>query len=320
MKRRTFQPLAIVLVLLLLLSGCSKSMESNSMPRESSDGFTFSSESYGGDLTFDDSSSAPSNQPIGTGELLNSAKMIYTANVNAQTTDFDGSYQQLQEKVDAIGGYFERSELSNSGQRCGYFTLRIPAERFMEFYSSAGQDFHVTNQDYEGVDVSESYYDLEARLSTQRTKLQRLQALLEKAENMSDIITIESAISETELQIEYYTGSLRGYDAKIQYATVYFSLREVSKLSNTEDVPIGYGARLGAAFQRGLRGFVNGLDDASIWLAENWLPLLVWVGILCGLFFLGKKLIRKSKFRRTGEKKESSPEISKDDSPLGKEE
>ena len=49
------------------------------------------------------------------------------------------------------------------------------------------------------------YYDNEARLTTQRTKLERLQELLSKAEAMEDIITIESAISETELQIEYLT-------------------------------------------------------------------------------------------------------------------
>ena len=48
-------------------------------------------------------------------------------------------------------------------------------------------------------------------------KLERLQKLLAQAENMEDIITIESAISETEWNIEDLSGTLRHYDALVDF-------------------------------------------------------------------------------------------------------
>ena len=52
------------------------------------------------------------------------------------------------------------------------------------------------------------------------------QNLLAQAENMKDIITIESAISDTELEIERLTGTLRQYDALVDYATSQAKLGE----------------------------------------------------------------------------------------------
>lgn len=54
---------------------------------------------------------------------------------------------------------------------------------------------------------------------------------------MADIITIESAISETEQMIDSLSGTLQHYDAQVDYATVTISLQEVGKLSNVEEPP-----------------------------------------------------------------------------------
>ena len=51
---------------------------------------------------------------------------------------------------------------------------------------------------------------------------------------MEDIIALESALSETELQIEYLTGSLRRYDSLVGYSTVNLQLREVYRLAQPE--------------------------------------------------------------------------------------
>ena len=62
-------------------------------------------------------------------------------------------------------------------------------------------------------DVGQNYSDIELRLQTQRTKQERLLALLEKAATMEDIISLENALSETEYQIEQYTSDLKRYDS-----------------------------------------------------------------------------------------------------------
>lgn len=95
----------------------------------------------------------------------------------------------------------------------------------------------MTWQNTELQNITETYYDTDGRLKTQQIKLERLQKLLAQAENMEDIITIESAISETEWNIEDLSGTLRHYDALVDFATVTVSLQEVYKYSDTEELP-----------------------------------------------------------------------------------
>lgn len=225
-------------------------------------------------------------------------KIIYTADVTLETRDFDLAGSEISALVTALGGYFESRELNQGGSyRSVYCVIRIPAERYSEFLSRAGEVAHMSYCNEYSQDVSETYYDLEARLATQRTKLARLQELLAQAKDMSDIITIESAISDTELQIEYLTGSLRKYDSLIDYSTVNLSLREVYRLSNEEPAPVTFRERVGAAFERGLEQLVENMEDLVIFVAMNWLTLIVYAVIITGVVIL---IRRKLKARRAG--------------------
>ena len=229
-----------------------------------------------------------------TNDPLANAKIIYTADVTLETRDFDAANTALTALVSSMGGYFERNELNQGGTyRSVYCTVRVPAERFEELLTEVGTVAHLTYCNKYSENVSEAYYDLEARLTTQRTKLQRLQELLAEAKNMADIITIESEISETELQIEYLTGSLRRYDSLIGYSTVNISLREVYRLSDEEVAPVTFGERLVNAFKRGMEQAVDNFEDFLIYIARNWLSLLVWAALIGGGITLIRRRIRK---------------------------
>ena len=70
---------------------------------------------------------------------------------------------------------------------------------------------------------------------------------------MADIITIESAISDTEYEIESLSGTLRHYDALVDYATVSLTLSETYKLDENEGAPLTFGARICATQAYSLR-------------------------------------------------------------------
>ena len=225
----------------------------------------------------------------GSGSALQNAKMILTADLELETTEFDPAAEGLSRLTEEMGGYFETSKIQGGGNRWASYTVRIPAENFNLFLEKAGELCHLTYRVTGQENITEQYYDTEGRLKTQQIKLDRLQSLLAKAEAMEDIITIESAISETEYQIEALSGELRHYDALVDFATIHISLNEVYKLSNTEETPDSFSARLGTAFSSGLRAFGDGAENLAVWLAYSWL----WLLILAAALFLVFRLLKK---------------------------
>lgn len=227
------------------------------------------------------------------------AKIIYTADMDLETKEFEAASKALADIVEELGGYFESRSVSEGGYyRSLNCTVRVPVKNFVTLLDRAGEAAHVTGRSEYLEDVSEAYYDQEARLTTQRIKLERLQELLSKAENMADIITIESAISDTELEIEYLTGSLRKYDSQINYSTVTLSLSEVYRLSTDEEVPMTFGQRMASAFSMGCQRGVEGLEDFAVGVARNWVGLLIWAAILAAAVLLVRRWLRKKAARR----------------------
>lgn len=279
--KRGFAWLLTLLALLGLLSGCGGGGDTAAADTATSadtadNGTAASGGSYGAwaeTEVAEDSGQAED----GASDRLENAKMIYTARMEVETTAFDTAAADLRTLVEILGGYFEQAAVHNygSGYRSGDYTVRVPADQFQPFLDRVGTLCHVTYQEQTSENVSEAYYDAESRLATQRTKLERLQNLLAQAENMEDIITIESTISDTELEIERLTGTLRQYDALVDYATVHLSLQEVYQLSNVEEPATSFASRMGAAFASGWRGFVGALESLAVALAYGWVWLLL---------------------------------------------
>lgn len=272
MKRMGLSFAPLLLAAALLLSGCGASpMPSN---RAAEDSWSYTTSDGAEDWGYYEAE-APS-EGVGVPENVpGNVKMIYTASVELESVDFDAAANALAALTAELGGWYESSQLNNrSRYRSASYTVRVPAEQFGSFCARVGKAAALRSLSRSAEDVSERYYDQEARLSTQRTKLERLQALLERAEEMEDIIALESAIAETELVIENLTGSLRHYDSLVGYATIDVTLREVSRETETETAPIGFGARLADALHSGATGFVSGLEDALVALAGVWAGLL----------------------------------------------
>lgn len=243
-------------------------------------------------------SSSNTFQPLTAGVPEN-AKLIYTADINLQTTEFDNATAALTDLVTSMGGYFESSSVNNySSYRYGSYTVRVPAQSFDAFCSQVGQLCQMTYISRSADDVSEYYYDTESRLFTQQTKLTRLEELLARADSMEDIITIESAISETELAIEQLTGTLRHYDSLVGYSTVYISLDEVYRLDDVEQPAIGFGAKLAAALKSGCSRFVWDLQNFLLGVASNWVGWLTFIVVAAAVVVLIVRLVKRRRRKR----------------------
>ena len=294
MKKKGFVWGLILVLAVGLLSGCG-SKSAASMTEETAVAEA-PAESYSMDAAADYGTGNGSMMPAaeGSGETssaVQGSKRIYTATLQLETTSFDEAVSSLTELVDGSGGWVSSSSVSNhsSSYRYADLTVRVPVEKYRDFLTQAGELCHLLyTQEYVD-DVTEAYYDTAGRLETQQIKLERLQNLLAQAEKMEDIITIESAISETEQMIDSLSGTLQHYDSQVDYATVNISLQEVGKLSNVEEPTATLGGRLAAAFTSGCRSFLTAAEDLLVALVYGW----VWLVILAAAVIVVVRRLKK---------------------------
>ncbi len=296
MRKKAIVTALAVLLLVGLLTGCGGADKAASQ-NNSYGGYPMAADMASVETSEEMALSSAGSVPPAAQE---GAKIIYSADMDLETTQFDSATQALAALTEEAGGYYASSSVSNRGTyRSANYTIRVPAENYRDFLDRAGALCHLLDLYEYTDDVSESYYDTAGRLETQRTKLDRLQELLGQAEDMEDIIALESAISETEEQIDRLSGELRRYDALVEYSTVTVCLREVYRLSNVEEPAQGFGSRLIAALRSGLDGFVSGVEKLLIALAYGWL-WLVAAAVIAAVVIL---LCRRSRKRRAARPK-----------------
>ena len=261
MKKRL---LPLFLVLLLSLSACG-----------SSSGGTANS-AAAGDASADNGWAEAAMDAADTAggadfsAVRRNAKLILNADLSLETQDFEKSAADIEKMTAEAGGYIESSgTYGDTGSRSANYTLRVPQEKFEQFYAQLGENMHVVSRSRSSEDVTEQYTDIETRLATLQTKHERLLSLLEKADKMEDIISLENALADCEYEIDSLTGSKRHYDDLVGFSTFCINLREVQTLTATAD-GTGFGAQLTQAAKTGARGLADVVRGTILGVVMFW--------------------------------------------------
>lgn len=305
--------LALLMTLMLLLGLCACGAGSNGASGDtaaSSSGGA-SNEMNSPDSGWDNGSTQDAPQESegqSSASVYQDAKLIRRAYLQIQTETFDQAVEALEKMVQECGGYFQNASVeggslrNQSASRWGNYTIRLPQEQFDTFLGRTGELGYVTSQSESSENVSQQYYDTQARLKAQRTKQERLLSLLEKADSMETIVALEDALSEVEYEIESLTTSLNEYDSLISYSTIELTLDEVKTITTTPGERDSLGAQMMAGVQSSFRGLVNGGRELLVWLSYNLVLVLVVAAVaVVAVVVLRKKGVLSWKKRGPGD-------------------
>lgn len=143
--------------------------------------------------------------------------------------NLDTFAENLERLVNQYQGYVAMREISGTVEtsRGGNWRLRIPAGSLQRFLTELLRLGEVTHTQLESQDVTEQYYDLEARLKVAQAEEKRLLQLLDTATGkLSDILAVEKELNRVRIDVERMTGQLRRLTNLVEYSTVSLSARE----------------------------------------------------------------------------------------------
>ncbi len=209
-------------------------------------------------------------------------KLIKTVDMNVETKTFDATMAAVEDKVAELGGYIENLETYNGSSYSGYrssrnanLTVRIPKQHLDTFLDTVAGVSNVVRRSESVEDVTLTYVDLESHRNVLQAEQKRLLELIEEAEVIEDIITIESRLSNVRYQIESMESQLRTYDNKVDYSTVYLNVDEVQELTPiVEETAL---ERIASGFVDSLEDIRDGLTEFAIWFVVNIPYFILWI-------------------------------------------
>ena len=232
-------------------------------------------------------------------------KLIRNVNLSLQTKEFDTVLENMSQKVKDLGGYIQDSSVwgsssDYSSSRSASYTLRIPSDKLDEFIDVVETLGNVTYKNESVDDVTLRYVDVDSHKKALETEQERLLALLEKAENVEDIITIENRLSDVRYELENYESQIRLLDNQIDYSTVYVDISEVSRVTDTGKQ--GFFEEVASRFSDSVYVVLMGLRGFAIGILGS-LPILVVWGVILAVVVI---LLRKFVFKKSKKNKKNT--------------
>ncbi len=294
--------LALLLSLLLLfLSGCGcaadlseKSSQAAASYEETEDSESLSAAAETKSVSGSsegENAAASSQEEESSGD---SRKLIYTADLNLETKDYDSDKKALEEKIESYQGLIQSesetdsdsswySDQSSGSLRYLYVTVLIPADDYQDFLEEASGLGHMTNRSQNVENISRQYSDNEQYIAALEKEEVRLQEMMDQADSIEDMIAVEERLTSVETELNQAKTAKSSMDQSLSYSTVYISLREVKEYKES-----GQAASLGEKLLKAVKGsvhFFGQVIEFLLYLLIYLLPFAILAGIVLLIVF-----------------------------------
>jgi hypothetical protein len=230
--------------------------------------------------------------------ILNDAKIIRTGSLELEVADVAKALTAGRDAIRSVGGYIGASQQQRSGdETIATVTYRIPVARWEETLSAMRALGTVVSEKTDAAEVTAQIVDLDARIRNLKASEQALVGYAEKAPKVSDLLEIQSRLTDTRGEIERLSAQQANHQDQAALATlsVTFGVKPVEVTKTTEGWdPAAEVDRASAT----LIGLGQGIVSFAIVLAIVWLPILIVVGIVS---LIGLAVARRLGWRRAGD-------------------
>ncbi|MEV6800680.1 DUF4349 domain-containing protein [Micromonospora rifamycinica] len=202
--------------------------------------------------------------------------IIYTGTMRVQVDDVEGAARRAVEAVTAAGGFVggdQRRSADASAQ--AELELRVPAAKFTALVDELAGFGRQQRREIRTQDVTEETVDLDARITTQRARVDSARRLLARAGTVAELVTLENELTRRE-------ADLASLEAKKR------RLADLTALSTITVTFVGRDASTADEEEADRTGFMVGLRGGwTVFLASMGVLLTVLGALLPWLLLIG---------------------------------
>jgi hypothetical protein len=190
---------------------------------------------------------------------------------------------QLSRLIQAHGGYLAETNMVSYSQmrRTATWKVRVPVDHFDAFLAAVIRLGELQKNHVDSQDVTEEFFDLDARITNKQREEQRLlKHLSDSTGKLDEILAVEREISRVRGEVEQMQGRLRYLSDQTALSTVAISATELKDY--TPPVIPTFGTQIGRTFRESiavLTSFGKGIILIVVAVGP-WLPLVVLAAVL----------------------------------------
>ncbi len=255
---------------------------------------------------FPERAQTPAPVPAADGyqDLAADQMIIKTSTIHLEVRNVTAALDPIRGIATAHGGYTGSLSLNTQyGDRLyGSVTIRIPAREFESVIAEIKMLGTLKSESLSAEDVTEEYVDLQARRTALANQLAQYTRIMEKAENVSEILEVQTQIERVQVEIDRIDGRLKYLDNRVEYATITVTLTEPEPVGGRE------GFSLISVINEGIAGFLAVVAGLIIILISV-IPLIILavVAYLVYRWWKGRKAPAMKQPEQKEERKEQRP-------------
>ena len=220
-------------------------------------------------------------------------KQIQDALLRLEVESCEIARRAIEADVAGRSGFVSDADLQHADGRVSraYLVLRVPSAELADALRAYAELGTVLREEVDTKDVTNEFYDVEARLGSARQLENRLLELLDsRTAELSDVLKVEHELARVRETIERFEGKLRLWADQVALSTLTIELVERSSYVAATS---SFDERVGQTFVRswtGLRLVGEGLVHLVVALAP-WIPPVASVTWL--ILFVARRANRR---------------------------
>jgi hypothetical protein len=276
----------------------------------SEEGFVVAGQREGTDSNYnvlaDESNQDNSMTAAKANDDVQDRKLIKTGQMQLEVLDYDKVIDSITHQVNMLGGYIENSYAGSYSDyyrgeeqelKEGYIVIRIPHESFEDAFREVAGLGDVKSKNQKTDDITNVYRDTVNEVKNLEVREAALREIMNKAENVTEIIEVERELSRVRNDINQLTGNLQAWDRLVSLSSITINIRQVRDLTSyVEPVDPTVFTRARDAFVESTNNLIEWLENVFvglIGLLPALLPLIILSGIIAVIVILRKR--RKTK-------------------------